>query len=588
MRPVRAALEFGMELNADEEVFTRDFNGFHQAPVRGKSGEAEARRLESVPVLIGKLVAVAVALADFFLFIALGNPGIRPEHAGVFAQAQGAALVDLVVLAGHVVDYLVGRGFIEFVGVGVCQLRTVPGVFDHGDLHAQADAEVRDMMLPGVLRGQDHALDSPAAESTGDDHALEGTEDAVDVLLRQGFGVNPRDFHPGIQRVSGMAERLRHGQVGVMQLHVLPHQADLYGVVLVADTLHHFDPVLQVRLRGVNMQFPADNSGKVGLLQHEGRGVEDWKGDVFDDAVRFHVAEVGDLGENGSVGDLLVHPQHDDVRVDSHALQFLDAVLRGLGFVFSAGLQVGYQGDVDIQGVLPADLQAHLADRLDERLALNVADGTADFGDHDIRVGFFGYAVNEALDLIRNMGNRLYGASQVAAFPFLPDDVRVDLAGGQVGVLVQVLIDEPFIVAQVQVGFGTILRDIYLAVLVGAHRTGVYIDIGVQFLGRDLQAAGLQQASEGRCGNALSQSGYHTAGYKDKFRHGSSSVFTGPRFSLSASKIKTKNKGKVSVCTAPLPCCGHITPVQRECQYCVCIPGVLVWWFLRGGNLVVW
>ena len=41
--------------------------------------------------------------------------------------------------------------------------------------------------------------------------------------------------------------------------------------------------------------------------------------------------------------------------------------------------------------------------------------------------------------------------------------------------------------AEVKVGLGTVLGDIDLTVLIGAHGAGVNIDIGVELLSRDLQ-----------------------------------------------------------------------------------------------------
>ena len=98
--------------------------------------------------------------------------------------------------------------------------------------------------------------------------------------------------------------------------------------------------------------------------------------------------------------------------------------------------------------------------------------------------------VDEALDLVGDVGDDLHRLAQIFALALLVQHVPVDLAGGQVGVLVQVLVDEALVVAQIQVGLGAVVGDEDLAVLVGAHGAGVDVDIRVQLLGRDLQPAG--------------------------------------------------------------------------------------------------
>lgn len=42
--------------------------------------------------------------------------------------------------------------------------------------------------------------------------------------------------------------------------------------------------------------------------------------------------------------------------------------------------------------------------------------------------------------------------------------------------------------SQVQVCLRTVFRHIDLSVLVGTHRTGIYIDIRIQFLGGNLES----------------------------------------------------------------------------------------------------
>ena len=90
------------------------------------------------------------------------------------------------------------------------------------------------------------------------------------------------------------------------------------------------------------------------------------------------------------------------------------------------------------------------------------------------------------------MGNDLYGGAEIFSPPFLVQNIPVDLSGSQIGVFVQVLIDEAFIMSQIQIGFRTILGHIYFAVLVRTHGAGVYVDIGIQLLRGNLQTSGFQ------------------------------------------------------------------------------------------------
>ena len=110
------------------------------------------------------------------------------------------------------------------------------------------------------------------------------------------------------------------------------------------------------------------------------------------------------------------------------------------------------------------------------------------------------------------MGDDLHGATQIVP-PALPvEHVPIDLAGGDGGVEGQVLVNEPLVVAQVQVGLRPVVGDEHLAVLIGAHGAGVHVEIGVQLLDLDPQAPLLQQTAQAGRRDALAQAGHHTAG----------------------------------------------------------------------------
>ena len=296
--------------------------------------------------------------------VALHHPGAGLDLAGIAAQPQGAALVDVFVLVGHKVNDLVQAVLVELAGVGVLDAAHVPAELDDGDLHTQADAQEGHVALPGVLGGQHHPLDAPGPKAAGDEDAVGVPQAGGHVLLGEGLGIHPVDLHPGAVVIARVAQGLHHREVGVVQLHILAHQGNAGQLLPAADALYHLQPLGHVRLGGLQLQLPADNVGEVVLLQHNGGLIQHGDGQVLNNAVGPHVAEQGDLVEDAGVGDGLVGAQHDDVRLNAHALQLLDGVLGGLGFVLPRALQIGHQGDMDEERIFRPHLLGDLADGL--------------------------------------------------------------------------------------------------------------------------------------------------------------------------------------------------------------------------------
>ena len=233
-----------------------------------------------------------------------------------------------------------------------------------------------------------------------------------------------------------MTQGLRNGEIGVVELHIFPHKTDGHSTVSALDGRDHGPPLTQIRLRCGQTQLPADHRGQICLLQIERRLIENGKGQILNDAVRLHVAEVSDFAEDARIGDWLVTAQNDDVRGDPQPLQLLHRMLGGLGFVFAGRLQIGDQRDMDKQGVARACFMSDLTDGLDKGLALYITDGPADLGDHDISFCFTADIVDEAFDLVGDVGDGLHGGPQILAPALLGDDVGVDFSCGEVGVLV--------------------------------------------------------------------------------------------------------------------------------------------------------
>ncbi len=117
------------------------------------------------------------------------------------------------------------------------------------------------------------------------------------------------------------------------------------------------------------------------------------------------------------------------------------------------------------------------------------------------------------------MGNHLHGVAEIVAAALLLDDRRVDGAGGHVGVAPQVRSGEPFVVTEVEIGLAPVVGDEHLAVLERVHRPRVDVDVGVELLVDDAKPAGLQEAPERCCGDALAEAADHAAGNEDVLGH---------------------------------------------------------------------
>jgi hypothetical protein len=150
---------------------------------------------------------------------------------------------------------------------------------------------------------------------------------------------------------------------------------------------------------------------------------------------------------------------------------------------------------VDVADVVATDVEAELADGLEEREDLDVADRAAHLGDHHVDV-VGGQALDAALDLVGDVRDHLHGLAEVVASALGGEHRLVDRAGGGVGVAGEVLVDEPLVVAEVEVGLAAVVGDEHLTVLERVHRAGVDVDVRVELLHGDPQATHLQQSPQ--------------------------------------------------------------------------------------------
>jgi hypothetical protein len=160
---------------------------------------------------------------------------------------------------------------------------------------------------------------------------------------------------------------------------------------------------------------------------------------------------------------------------------------------------------VDERAAVSPDLVPQLPDGLQEREALDVADRAADLDDQHVGVLGGGVGPDPLLDLVGDMRDDLHGLAQVIAPTLLLDDRGVDRAGGEVGAAVQVLVGEPLVMAEVEVGLGPVVQDEHLAVLERVHGPGIHVDVRIELLEGDPQATRREQPAQRGSGDPLAK-----------------------------------------------------------------------------------
>ena len=156
------------------------------------------------------------------------------------------------------------------VELASCEPTHLAGELDDGALQPQAQAEVRDAPIAGVVGREDLALDAAMAEAARDEDAGHAVERGRDVVGGQRLRIDPADLGVHLVRPGRVAERLGDRQVGVRQLDVLADERDLEDRLRRLDPGDQRPPRVEVRLDvGVaEAQVADDQPAEAGLLEH--------------------------------------------------------------------------------------------------------------------------------------------------------------------------------------------------------------------------------------------------------------------------------------------------------------------------------
>ena len=182
-----------MELHAYEPRMLRQLDDLNKSSVLRLSGNLHAALLNLSDEGVVDLIAVAVALDDLVLSVELADHGARNQAADLSAEAHGAAqvrllaaLLDIALLVGPLGDegddWILGV-LLELSRVGARHAGLVASILNDGALHAEADAEIGNAVLPRVLGGEDLAFNAARAEAARNQDCVEILELVGSVVL---------------------------------------------------------------------------------------------------------------------------------------------------------------------------------------------------------------------------------------------------------------------------------------------------------------------------------------------------------------------------------------------------------------------
>src|SRR5450759_4862570 len=171
VRAVGPRAELWMELACDKPRVIRELDDLDQPSIGRHAAEHHTRVAHHLAILVVELEAMAVALVNDLFAVSLVGQRAWEQPARVQAESHRPAHLVDVSLLGHQVDHRCGCERGELCGVGVRRVQHLAGKVDHGTLHAEAQAQVWDPVVPGIARGLHLALDTAVSEAPRHDDA---------------------------------------------------------------------------------------------------------------------------------------------------------------------------------------------------------------------------------------------------------------------------------------------------------------------------------------------------------------------------------------------------------------------------------
>ena len=203
---------------------------------------------------------------------------------------------------------------------------------DHGHLHAQTDAEIRDFIDPRIFCSLDFTFGAAFAKSTGDEDCVEPFKVGRCIFGIKNFGIDPRHVYLNAVGHAAMCQRLFEGLIGIFQLGVFADNRNVNFAVGGVNAVINIVPDLQVGLgRGRDVERVQHRLIEALFVIGKRRFVDRFQIIGRNDGVFAHIAKQRDFFAF-LVGDRVFGSADQNIGCDADGLQFLDRVLRRFGF----------------------------------------------------------------------------------------------------------------------------------------------------------------------------------------------------------------------------------------------------------------
>ena len=338
------------------------------------------------------------------------------------------------------------------------------------------------------------------------------------VALLEQLRVDPLDvdLHPVGE--AAMVERFIERFIRVEQADIFADHANRHFPFGVELAIHDVDPAIELGRGRV-----ADAEGAqhfavqpFGMILF-GDGVDALGVARGNDGFGPDIAEQRDLLPL-AFGQRMLAAAQQDVGLNAERRQIAHAALGRLGLQLAGGRDIGHQRHMDEDRLAAIQIIMQLANRFHEGQRFDVADRAADFAQNEVQI--LGIRRRERLDLIGDVRDHLHRRAQIVAAPFALDDRLIDAALRHIVRLARRHAGESLIMAKVEIGFRPVVGHIDFAMLIGAHRARIDVEIGVEFPDSHTETSRLQQRCERSGHQALAKRGDHAAGDENIPRHG--------------------------------------------------------------------